>query len=140
MKLTRKELNTLIESFLFEQEEAEEVDAEKDLPEIEIEIIKKNNTRSGKSIVLRKNKNKVLAFIKADGIETEINSENDVKTALFGSLKHAIETMKDADSRKLLTQWIKATVKGGVNFFNNQSRTFGIEFENLKKKLGIEEQ
>lgn len=138
MKLTRKELNLLIENYLFEAEE--ETPEEKELPEIEIEIIKKNNTKSGKSIVLRKNENKVQAFIKAGGIETKLNSEKDVKTALFGSLKHAIETMKDADSRKLLTDWIEATVKGGVKSINNQSRTFGIEFENLKKKLGIEEQ
>lgn len=139
MKLTRKELNTLIENFLFEQEEETESESdEKDLPEIEIAIIKKNGTNSGKSIILRKNENKIQAFVKSNGNETKLNSEKDVKTALFGSLKHAYDTMKDANSRKILTQWIESTVKGGVKSFNNQSRTFGIELENLKKKLDIE--
>lgn len=137
MKLTRKELNTLIESFLFEREETEEA-AEKELPEIIIRIIKKNGTDSGISIVLRKLGQRIQAFIKKAGKETKLNTEAEVKAALFGALKHAHDTMKDADSRKLLTDWIKATVKGGVKSFNNQSRTFGIEFENLKKKLGIE--
>ena len=63
MKLTRKELNTLIESFLFEREETEEA-AEKELPEIIIRIIKKNGTDSGISIVLRKLGQRIQAFIK----------------------------------------------------------------------------
>jgi len=140
MKLTRKQLNILIENFLFEQEETQEANAEEDLPEIEIPIKNDNGTDSEKSIVLRKQGPKIQAFIKEAGKETKLNTEVEVKAALFGALKHAHDTMKDADSRKLLTDWIEATVKGGVKFFNNQSRTFGIEFENLKKKLGIEEQ
>ena len=135
MKLTRKELNILIESFLFEQEETEESAEEEELPEIIIRIIKKNGTDSGISIVLRKMGQRIQAFIKKAGKETKLNTEAEVKAALFGALSHAYETMKDADSRELLVKWIEATVDGGIKTFGQKKRRFGLFFQKLKERL-----
>jgi len=83
MKLTRKQLNILIENFLFEQEETKEANAEEDLPEIEIPIKNDNGTDSEKSIVLRKQGPKIQAFIKEAGKETKLNTEAEVEAALL---------------------------------------------------------
>ena len=136
MKITRKELNTLIESFLFEQEETEESVEEEKLPEIEISIKNDNGTDSGKSISLRKQGPKIQAFIKEAGKETKLNTEAEVEAALFGALKHAYDTMKDdTESRKILVKWIKTTIDGGLDEFKNKKGRFGLFFQKLKERL-----
>lgn len=135
MKLTRKELNTLIENYLFEQEEKEEAVEEKELPEIEISIKNDNGTNSGKSIVLRKLGSKIQAFIKEAGKETKLNTESEVEAALFGALKHADDTMKDPESREILVKWIETTIDGGLAAFKNKKGRFGLFFQKLKERL-----
>ena len=135
MKLTRKELNTLIESFLFEQEETEESVEEEKLPEIEISIKNDNGTDSGKSISLRKQGPKIQAFIKEAGKETKLSTEAEVEAALFGALKHAYDTMKDPESREILVKWIETTIDGGLDAFKNKKGRFGLFFQKLKERL-----
>ena len=135
MKITRKELNTLIESFLFEQEEAEEAVEEEKLPEIEISIKHDNGTDSGKSIILRKLGPKIQAFIKEAGKETKLNTEAEVEAALFGALKHAYDTMKDPESREMLVKWIETTIDGGIKSFEQKKGRFGLFFQKLKERL-----
>lgn len=135
MKITRKELNTLIESFLFEQEETEESVEEEKLPEIEISIKNDNGTDSGKSISLRKQGPKIQAFIKEAGKETKLNTEAEVEAALFGALKHAYDTMKDPESREILVKWIETTIDGGLDAFKNKKGRFGLFFQKLKERL-----
>lgn len=135
MKLTRKELNTLIESFLFEQEETEESAAEEELPEIEILIKNDNGTDSGKSIVLRKQGPKIQAFIKEAGKETKLNTEAEVEAALFGALKHAYDTMQDPESREILVKWIETTIDGGIKSFEQKKGRFGLFFQKLRDRL-----
>ena len=134
MKLTRKELNTLIESFLFEQEAPEEA-VEEELPEIEILIKNNNGTNSGKSIVLRKLGSKIQAFIKEAGKETKLNTEAEVEAALFGALKHAYDTMKDPESREILVKWIETTIDGGIKSFEQKKGRFGLFFQKLRDRL-----
>ena len=135
MKITRKELNTLIESFLFEQEETEESVEEEKLPEIEISIKNDNGTDSGKSISLRKQGPKIQAFIKEAGKETKLSTEAEVEAALFGALKHAYDTMKDPESREILVKWIETTIDGGLDAFKNKKGRFGLFFQKLKERL-----
>lgn len=135
MKITRKELNTLIESFLFEQEETEESVEEEKLPEIEISIKNDNGTDSGKSISLRKQGPKIQAFIKEAGKETKLNTEAEVEAALFGALKHAYDTMKDPESREILVKWIETTIDGGLDAFKNKKGRFGLFFQKLRDRL-----
>jgi len=135
MKLTRKELNTLIESFLFEQEAAEEAAEEEKLPDIEIPINYDNGTDSGISIVLRMLGQKIQAFIKEAGKETKLNTEAEVKAALFGALKHAYDTMKDPESRENLVNWIETTIDGGIKSFEQKKGRFGLFFQKLRDRL-----
>lgn len=135
MKLTRKQLNILIENFLFEQEETQEANAEEDLPEIEIPIKNDNGTDSEKSIVLRKQGPKIQAFIKEAGKETKLNTEAEVEAALFGALKHAYDTMKDPESREILVKWIETTIDGGIKSFEKKKGRFGLFFQKLKDRL-----
>jgi len=136
MKLTRKELNTLIESFLFEQEdETEESAEEKELPQLVVPINHENGTPSGKSIVLRKQGPKIQAFIKEAGKETKLNTEAEVEAALFGALKHAYDTMKDPESRENIVNWIETTIDDGLDEFKNKKGRFGLFFQKLKERL-----
>lgn len=130
MKLTRKQLNTLIENFLFEQEEKEG-----SLENLEVSIKNGNGTDSNVLVKLTKLGPKIQAYIKENGKETKLNTEKEVEAALFGALSHAYETMKDADSRELLVKWIEATVDGGIKTFEQKKRRFGLFFQKLKERL-----
>ena len=135
MKLTRKELNTLIESFLFEQEVAEEAVEEKELSDIEIPINYENGTFSGISIVLRKLGQRIQAIIREAGKDTKLNTAAEVEAALFGALKHAYDTMKDPESRENIVNWIETTIDGGLDAFKNKKGRFGLFFQKLRDRL-----
>lgn len=130
MKLTRRQLNVLIENFLFEQEEKEE-----SLENLEVSIKNDNGTDSDVSVLLTKLGSNIQAHIIENGKKTKLNTEKEVKAALFGALSHAYETLKDADSRKLLVRWIEATVDGGIKIFEQKKRRFGLFFQKLKERL-----
>ena len=130
MKLTRRQLNVLIENFLFEQEEKEE-----SLENLEVSIKNDNGTDSDVSVLLTKLGSNIQAHIIENGKKTKLNTEKEVKAALFGALSHAYETLKDADSRKLLVRWIEATVDGGIKTFKQKKRRFGLFFQKLKERL-----
>ena len=69
MKLTRRQLNVLIENFLFEHEETEE-----SLENLEVIIKNGTGTDSGVSVLLTKLGPKIHAYIKENGKETKLNT------------------------------------------------------------------